>query len=140
VKFGAGRANRRFQFQKGSQPFIRLHNETLSVVAMCVSNEDCSPGRIDRCNTAPTPTGFAEVVRDDFPVLHRSVFAVTAIFARIARITSRARAVSMNLRRVLGCIGRRCLRHASEGAREYDSSEDCNFFHVLGIMRLALSG
>ena len=26
--------------------------------------------RIHGCDTAPTPTGFAEVVSDDFPVLH----------------------------------------------------------------------
>ena len=30
-------ANRRFEFQKRSQLFIRVHNETLSVVAMCVN-------------------------------------------------------------------------------------------------------
>jgi hypothetical protein len=29
------------QFQKRSQLFIRTHNETLSVVAMSVSNPDC---------------------------------------------------------------------------------------------------
>jgi len=36
-------ANRRFQFQKGRQLFIRTHNETFSVAAMCVCNPDCSP-------------------------------------------------------------------------------------------------
>jgi len=35
-----------FEFQKRSQLFIRTHNETLSVVAMRVSNPDCSPVRI----------------------------------------------------------------------------------------------
>ena len=44
------------------QPFIRVHNETLSVVAMRVGNEDCSPVRIYGWHTAPTPTGFAEIV------------------------------------------------------------------------------
>jgi hypothetical protein len=34
----AASANRRFQFHKRSQVFIRPHNETLPVVAMCVSN------------------------------------------------------------------------------------------------------
>jgi hypothetical protein len=34
---------RRFQFQKSRQLFIRVDNETLSVVAMCVSNPDCAP-------------------------------------------------------------------------------------------------
>jgi|SRR5262245_34475372 len=35
--------DRPFQFQKRSQFFIRTHNETLAVVAVCVSNPDCSP-------------------------------------------------------------------------------------------------
>jgi len=39
-------ANRRFEFDKRSQLFIRTHNESLSVIAMCVSNEDCLPERI----------------------------------------------------------------------------------------------
>jgi len=38
-----GGANRRFQFHKRSQLFIRTHNEAFSVVAVCVSNEDRSP-------------------------------------------------------------------------------------------------
>jgi hypothetical protein len=28
------------------------------------------PVTIHRCDTAPTPTGFAEIVSDDFPVIH----------------------------------------------------------------------
>jgi hypothetical protein len=36
-------ANRRFKFDKRSQLFIRSHNETLSVAAMCVGNKDRSP-------------------------------------------------------------------------------------------------
>jgi hypothetical protein len=36
-------ANRRFQLHKCSQLFIRMHNETLSVAAMRVCDEDCSP-------------------------------------------------------------------------------------------------
>jgi hypothetical protein len=61
---------RRLQFQKGSQLFIGTYNEPLSVVAMCVCNEDRSPVGIHGCNAAPTPTGFAEIVSDFFPVLH----------------------------------------------------------------------
>src|SRR5437763_1089240 len=34
----AASANRRFEFYKRRQQFIRTHNETLSVAAMCVSN------------------------------------------------------------------------------------------------------
>jgi len=38
-----------FEFQKRSQFFICSHNATLSVVAMCVSDEDCSPAAIHSC-------------------------------------------------------------------------------------------
>jgi len=40
--------NRCFQFHKRGQFFIRVHNETLSVIAVCVSNEDRSPVGINR--------------------------------------------------------------------------------------------
>ena len=53
-----------FQFQKRSQLFIRSHNVTRSVVAVCISNEDRLSVGINRCDAAPTPTGFAEIVRD----------------------------------------------------------------------------
>jgi len=33
-------SNRRFEFQKRSQLFIRVHNEPFSVAAVRVSNED----------------------------------------------------------------------------------------------------
>jgi hypothetical protein len=61
--------NRPFQFQKRRQFFVGVHNEALTVAAMCVSHEDRSPFAIHSCDTAPTPTGFAEIVSDDFPVL-----------------------------------------------------------------------
>jgi hypothetical protein len=57
--------NRRFKFDKRSQLFIRTHNETLSVVAMCVGNKDCLPVRINRSDTTPTPAGCAEIVSYD---------------------------------------------------------------------------
>jgi hypothetical protein len=38
---------RRFEFQKRGQLFIRAQNETLSVAAVCVCNEDCPPARIN---------------------------------------------------------------------------------------------
>jgi len=37
------RTNRRFEFHKRRQLFIRAHNETVSVVAMCICNPDPSP-------------------------------------------------------------------------------------------------
>ena len=37
---------------------------------MRVSNPDCSPVGINGRDVTVAPTGFAEVVSDDFPVLH----------------------------------------------------------------------
>jgi hypothetical protein len=36
-----------FEFQKRGQLFIGPYNETLTVAAICVSNPDLSPARID---------------------------------------------------------------------------------------------
>jgi hypothetical protein len=44
----AATVNHRFKFQKCSQLLISMHNESLSVVAMRVSNPDCSPVEINR--------------------------------------------------------------------------------------------
>jgi hypothetical protein len=41
-------SNRRFDFHKSGQLFIRVHNETLAVAAMCVCNPDRSPVGINR--------------------------------------------------------------------------------------------
>jgi hypothetical protein len=60
-------ADRLLQFHKRRQLFIRVHNETLSVVAMCVSNQDRSPIGIHGCDAASGPTAFAEIVSDQFP-------------------------------------------------------------------------
>jgi hypothetical protein len=40
--------NRLLQFHKRNQLFMRLHNEPLSVAAMCVCNPDRSPIKINR--------------------------------------------------------------------------------------------
>jgi len=61
-------ASRRFEFQKRGQLFIRMHNQALSVAAMCVSNPDRSPVGINRCDAAQTPTCFTQIISDDFPV------------------------------------------------------------------------
>jgi hypothetical protein len=39
-----------------------VHNETLFVAAMGISNEDRSPARIHGSDTAPNPLSFAEIV------------------------------------------------------------------------------
>jgi hypothetical protein len=62
--FFADTAESRFEFDKRGQLFIRVHNETLSVITMRIGNEDCSPVGIHGCDTAPTPSGFAEIVSD----------------------------------------------------------------------------
>ena len=50
---------------------VGVNNEMLSVAAMCVSNEDRSTFAVHSCDTAPTPTRFAEFVSDDFQVFTR---------------------------------------------------------------------
>jgi hypothetical protein len=55
--------------------------QNASVVAMCVSNEHRPPLAIHSCDAAPTPTGFAQIVSDDFrviaPTTLRGVHAAT---------------------------------------------------------------
>jgi hypothetical protein len=58
------------KFEKRSQFFVGGDDESLSVVAVCISNEDRLSVGINRCDAAPTPTRFAEIVSDDFPELH----------------------------------------------------------------------
>jgi hypothetical protein len=58
-----------FKLDKRRQLFIGVHNETLSIAAMCVSNPDRSPLGIDGGDPARTPTGRTEVVSDDFSIL-----------------------------------------------------------------------
>jgi hypothetical protein len=43
----------RFQFHKRSQLFISVHNETLSVIAVCVNNPERSPAGINGARRHP---------------------------------------------------------------------------------------
>ena len=52
------------KFEKRSQFFVGGDDESLSVVAVCISNEDRLSVGINRCDAAPTPTGLAELVGD----------------------------------------------------------------------------
>ena len=45
-RHSAATPNRRFEFDKRGQLFIRTHNEALTVITMRVSNPDRSPARI----------------------------------------------------------------------------------------------
>jgi hypothetical protein len=58
--------NRRIKFQEGSQLFVGVHNEALTVAAMCVSHEDRLPFAIYGCDAAPTPA-IRSVFRDARP-------------------------------------------------------------------------
>ena len=54
-------ADRRFKFNKPGQLFIRVHNETLPVVAMSVRNEDRPPVEIHQLrNIATRPLRLSE--------------------------------------------------------------------------------
>jgi hypothetical protein len=44
----AASANRRFKFKKSCQFFIGVHNEALSVVAMCIRDKERPPFGINR--------------------------------------------------------------------------------------------
>ena len=50
-------ANRCFQFQKRAHYFISIHNEALSIVAVCVDNPDCPPPRIPKLVYEPLLDG-----------------------------------------------------------------------------------
>ena len=64
------------EFKKRSHLFVGVHNEALTVAAMCVSDKYRLPVAIHSCDTAPTPTGFAEIVSDGFPIaLHATHYA-----------------------------------------------------------------
>jgi hypothetical protein len=77
--------NRSFQFQKRRQLFIRTCDETLSVVAMRVNNPDRSAFAIHSRQTAPTPSGFAEIVSDGFPApFHAADSAAFALASAIS--------------------------------------------------------
>jgi hypothetical protein len=76
--------NRRLKFDKRRQLFIRTHNETLTVATMRVRNPDCSPVEVHGCNAAPTPTGFAEMVSDDFPVFHALILPLVPFHRKTA--------------------------------------------------------
>jgi hypothetical protein len=72
-----------FQFEKRSQLFIRVHNETLSVAAMCIGNKDYSPLCGHACDATPTPTGFAEIIGDYFPVLHTGTVSLLIVLGHL---------------------------------------------------------
>jgi hypothetical protein len=73
------------EFQKSGQLFIRKNNKAFPICAMRVSNEDCSPVGIHGCNAAPTQTGFAEIVGNNFPKLHAMKCASFALHTAMTK-------------------------------------------------------
>jgi hypothetical protein len=65
----AGSPRAAFKFKKRAEFFVGVHNEALSVIAVRIRNEDCLSVGINRCDAAPTPTGAAEIVSHNFPVM-----------------------------------------------------------------------
>jgi hypothetical protein len=46
-----------------------MHNEPVSVAAVRVDNPDRVPIGIDGCYATPTPSGLAEIVSNELPVI-----------------------------------------------------------------------
>lgn len=77
--------NRSFQFYERSRHLIGAHHEALSVVAVRVCNPDCASVTIQCSDIALTPTGFVEIVRDGFPVLHTPGCCLLIVQNRLRR-------------------------------------------------------
>jgi hypothetical protein len=61
--------SRRDAFHKGGQLFIRVRNETLSIVAMRVCNEDC-PSESTPETQLQLQLALLRFISDDLPLLH----------------------------------------------------------------------
>jgi hypothetical protein len=64
---------------RGRQLFVGTHNESPSIAVMRVNNPDRLPALIYRRNTTPAPSGFTEIVGDDFPRLHAIISLLNGI-------------------------------------------------------------
>jgi hypothetical protein len=61
--------NRRFQFHKRSQLFIRTHNKASNVLALCGHNPKSSALVMRTGDTAATPSGVAGSIGDYIAIL-----------------------------------------------------------------------
>ena len=59
-------AHRRFKFQKRRQLFICMHNETLSVVAVCVCNPDRSSFKYRKLRPSPSSNSLCLRLSSDY--------------------------------------------------------------------------
>src|SRR6516162_9088193 len=55
---------------------------------MRVCNKDCLPLGIDRCDATPTPTGFAQIISDNFPLHHLELLLLLERLRRTANSTT----------------------------------------------------
>jgi len=65
-----------FEFEKGSQLLICMHNKASSVAVLCADSPNSSAFAIGSRQTAATPSAVAEIFDDDFPILHAPDSAV----------------------------------------------------------------
>jgi hypothetical protein len=80
-------ASRRFAFHKRSQLFIRTHNETLSVIAMRVSNENRSPLGIHGWHTSPARPSSATLAEANFRNIDSVFHKINLFVTRAGRLT-----------------------------------------------------
>jgi hypothetical protein len=69
--------NRRFEFDKRSQQFIRTHYKTLSVVAVCVNNPDRSPENQSLRRNPNLQPVLLRISAPSFLLASRSLLAIT---------------------------------------------------------------
>jgi hypothetical protein len=76
-----------FEFEKGRQLLICVHNTASSVAALCGRNPNWSAFAIRSRHRAAIPSSIAEIFDDDFPILHSKWFTDSASFALHAATT-----------------------------------------------------
>lgn len=59
-----------FEFEKGRQLLICMHNKASSVAALCCHNPNWSAFAIRSRHTTAIPSSLAEIFDDDLPILH----------------------------------------------------------------------
>jgi hypothetical protein len=64
-----------FEFEKGRQLLICMHDKASGVAALCGHNSNWSAFAISSRHRAAIPSNVAEIFDDDFPILHASICA-----------------------------------------------------------------
>ena len=71
-------SDRGFEFEKGRQLLICLHNKASSVAALCGHNPNWSAFAIRSRHTAAIPSSVAKIFEDDLPILHLDFACIIA--------------------------------------------------------------